>query len=185
MTEEVLSFAKDAMSKSLDSLKKEYLTIRTGKINITVLDGIMVPYHEAMMPLNQVASVLVVDATTISINPWEKQILRDVESALLEANLGVTPTNDGEVIKLFFPPMNKEQREVGVKQAKTITEKFKVSVRNVRREANDKIKKLEKNKDITVDDSKKAQTDIQKMTDEFIAKFDEALKFKEKDIMTI
>jgi ribosome recycling factor len=138
-----------------------------------------------MTALTQVGSVIATDATTISITPWEKNLLSTIEKAIQEANIGVNPNNDGNFIKLFFPPMTSEQRQQIVKQAKGMVEHAKVSVRNVRKDANDRIKKLEKDKEISEDDSKKAQEQIQKFTDEYIAKVDETFKAKEADILKV
>jgi ribosome recycling factor len=125
------------------------------------------------------------DATTISITPWEKNLLSDIERAIQEANIGVNPNNDGDFIKLFFPPMTSEQRQEIVKQAKAMAENARVAVRNVRKDANNKIKKLEKEKEISEDESKKAQDDIQKITDDHVAKIDELFKVKEADILKV
>jgi ribosome recycling factor len=161
------------------------LCIRTGKVNTNILDGIKIDYYGTPTDLNQVGSVLATDATTISINPWEKNLLSDIERAIQNANIGVNPNNDGEVIKLFFPPMTVEQRKETAKQAKTMTDNAKVAIRNVRKHSNDKIKALLKDKEITEDESKKAQDEVQKITDSFVAKADETLKAKENEILTV
>ncbi len=185
MIEEILSEAREHMQKSIDAMKKEFLTLRTGKVTTAVVDHIKVDYYGNPTPLNQVASVTSLDATTIAINPWEKNLLPEIEKAIQQANIGVNPNNDGDFIKLFFPPMTSEQRAEIVKQAKAMAEKAKVAVRNVRKDANNKIKRLEKNKEISEDESKKAQDDVQKLTDEHVAKIDEALKSKEADILRV
>jgi ribosome recycling factor len=138
-----------------------------------------------MTALTQVGNVIATDATTISITPWEKSLLGAIEKAIQEANIGVNPNNDGDFIKLFFPPMTSEQRTEIVKQAKGMVEHAKVSVRNVRKDGNDQIKKLEKDKEISEDESKKAQDQIQKITDEHVAKIDETFKTKEADILKV
>ena len=138
-----------------------------------------------MTALTQVGNVIATDATTSSITPWEKSLLGAIEKAIQEANIGVNPNNDGDFIKLFFPPMTSEQRTEIVKQAKGMVEHAKVSVRNVRKDGNDQIKKLEKEKEISEDESKKAQDQVQKITDEHIAKIDEAFKTKEADILKV
>jgi ribosome recycling factor len=173
------------MEKSIDALKKDYKSLRTGKVNTNILDGIKIDYYGTPTDLNQVGSVLATDATTISINPWEKNLLSDIERAIQNANIGVNPNNDGEVIKLFFPPMTVEQRKETAKQAKTMTDNAKVAIRNVRKHSNDKIKALLKDKEITEDESKKAQDEVQKITDSFVAKADETLKAKENEILTV
>jgi len=185
MLEEIFAEANDHMDKSIEAMRKEFLTLRTGKVSTAVVDHIKVEYYGTPTPLNQVASVTALDATTIAINPWEKNLLGDIEKAIQQANIGVNPNNDGDFIKLFFPPMTTEQRQEIVKQAKAMAEKAKVAVRNVRKDANNKIKRLEKDKEISEDEAKKAHDKIQKLTDEHIAKIDEALKKKEEDILRV
>ena len=185
MVEDILNEARDHMQKSIEAMKKEFLTLRTGKVTTSVVDHVKVDYYGTPTPINQVASVTSLDATTIAISPWEKSLLSDIEKAIQQANIGVNPNNDGDFIKLFFPPMTSEQRQEIVKQAKAMAEKAKVAVRNVRKDANNKIKRLEKEKEISEDESKKAQDDVQKLTDEHVAKIDEALKSKEADILKV
>jgi len=185
MVEEIFEEARDHMQKSIEVMKKDFLTLRTGKVTTAIVDNIKVEYYGNPTPLNQVASVTALDATTIAINPWEKGMLGEIEKAIQQANIGVNPNNDGDFIKLFFPPMTTEQREEIAKQAKAMAEKAKVAVRNVRKEANNKIKRLEKEKEISEDEAKKALDTIQKITDEHIAKIDEALKAKEADIKRV
>ena len=185
MLNEIYEQTKENMQKSIDALKRDFATLRTGKVTTGIVDNIKVDYYGTMTALNQVGNVIATDATTISITPWEKSLLPAIEKAIQEANIGVNPNNDGDFIKLFFPPMTSEQRQEIVKQAKGMVEHAKVSVRNVRKDANDKIKKLEKDKEISEDDSKKAQDQIQKFTDEYIAKVDETFKAKEADILKV
>lgn len=185
MLEEIYAETKEHMEKSIEALKKDYKTLRTGKVSTAILDGIKVDYYGTPTDLNQVGSVLASDATTIVVNPWEKNLLDDVEKAIQNANIGVNPNNDGEVIKLFFPPMTVEQRGESAKQAKTMTDNAKVAIRNIRKHSNDKVKNLHKDKEITDDENKKAQDEIQKITDSFVAKADETLKAKEKEILTV
>jgi ribosome recycling factor len=185
MLEEIFEEAKDHMAKSLEAMKRDFATLRTGKVTTQIVDGIKVDYYGTPTPLNQVGSVVVQDATTIAINPWEKSMLPAIEKAIQEANIGVNPNNDGDFIKLFFPPMTVEQRQEIVKQAKQMAEKAKVAIRNVRKEANNKIKRLEHDKEISEDEMKWALEQVQKLTDEFIAKVDESLKAKEADILRV
>jgi len=185
MLEEIYSETANHMAKSIDVMKKEFLTLRTGKVTTSVIDHIKVDYYGTPTALNQVASVTSLDATTIGISPWEKTLLPDIEKAIQQANIGVNPNNDGNFIKLFFPPMTSEQRQEIVKQAKSMAEKAKVAVRNVRKDSNNKIKRLEKDKEINEDESKKAHDKIQKLTDEYVAKIDQALKSKETDILKV
>jgi ribosome recycling factor len=176
---------KDKMNKSIDALKKDFTTLRSGKVGINILDNIKVDYYGSMMPLNQVGSVVTTDATTIAITPYEKSLMKDIEKAIQEANIGVNPNNDGSSIKLFFPPMTQDQRKESAKQAKSMTEKAKVAIRNIRKDSNNDIKKLEKDKEITQDDSKKAHDEVQKFTDEFVKLADEALKSKENELLKV
>jgi len=185
MLNEIYDNTKEHMDKSLEALKRDFATLRTGKVTTTIVDNIKVDYYGTPTPLNQVGSVIATDATTISITPWEKSLLNDIEKAIQEANIGVNPNNDGDFIKLFFPPMTSEQRQEIVKQAKGMAENAKVAIRNVRKDSNNKIKKLEKDKEITQDESKSAQDNIQKITDKHIAQIDSILKDKEAEILKV
>jgi len=185
MLNEIFEHTKENMQKSIEALKRDFSSLRTGKVTTGIVDNIKVDYYGTMTALNQVGSVIATDATTISITPWEKTLLPVIEKAIQEANIGVNPNNDGSFIKLFFPPMTSEQRQDIVKQAKGMVEHAKIAVRNVRKDGNDKIKKLEKDKELSEDESKKAQEQIQKITDEFIAKVDETFKTKEADILKV
>jgi len=173
------------MEKSVAHMKHSFKTLRTGKVLVSVLDSVKIDYYGTPTPLDQVGSVIATDATTIVVNPWEKPLLADIESAISKANIGVNPNNDGDKIMLNFPPMTVEQRQESVKKLKGLGEDAKVSVRNDRKKANDGIKKLEKDKEITTDESKAAQDSIQKMTDKFIADMDATLKDKEQEILKV
>ena len=185
MLNEIYNQTKTSMTKTIDSLKRDFSTLRSGKVSISILDSIRVDYYGTPTPLNQVGSVIATDATTIVVTPWEKTLLKEIEKSIQEANIGVNPNNDGEVIKLFFPPMTQEQRKEVAKEAKAMGEKAKVGIRNVRQDSNNAIKKLEKDKEITEDISKKGQDEIQKYTDEFVKKIDEMVKTKEEEVMKI
>ena len=185
MLNDIYDTCETKMKSSIEHMQKEFKTLRTGKVTTAVLDNIKIDYYGTPTPLDQVGSVLATDATTIVINPWEKNLLGDIEAAINAANIGVNPNNDGEQIKLFFPAMTVEQRQESVKQMKGMGENAKVSVRNDRRDANDKIKKLEKDKEITQDESKSAQENIQKITDKYIANIDSILKEKEQEILKV
>ena len=185
MLTEIYTQTKEQMGKSIDALKRDFSTLRTGKVNTNIVDGIKVDYYGTPTALNQVGSVVVTDATTIAITPWEKNLLATIEKAIREANIGVNPNNDGNFIKLFFPAMTSEQRQGIVKQAKGMAEKAKVAVRNIRKDGNDKIKKLEKDKDISEDDSKRGQDEIQKITDASVADIETTLASKEVDILKV
>jgi len=185
MLEEIYQEAKTSMEKSLEALKRDYGTLRTGKVHTSILDNITVDYYGTQTALSQVATVLAPDATTINISPWEKNLVGEIEKAIQEANIGVNPNNNGESVQLFFPPMTQDQRKESVKGAKTMTDNAKVAIRNIRQKANNEIKKLEKDKEITQDDSKAAQDEVQKITDSYVAKADEMFKAKDQEIMTI
>lgn len=182
---EIYTQQQEHIEKSLEALKRDFLTIRTGKVSTSILDNIKVSYYGNLTPLNQVATVLTSDATTITVAPWEKNILKDIDRAISEANIGVNPNNDGEAIKLFFPPMTTQQREENAKHAKAMGDKAKIAIRNIRKDANDRVKKLEKDKEITEDESKKAQDEIQKITDAGVAKIDTLVKDKEIEVLKI
>lgn len=185
MLNEIYAETKEKMDNAIDALKRDYKTLRTGKVNTAVLDGVKIDYYGTPTELNQVGSVLAPDATTIVINPWEKNLLGLIEKAIQNANIGVNPNNDGEVIKLFFPPMTVEQRNESAKQAKGMTDNAKVAIRNVRKHANDKVKNLHKDKEITDDENKRAQDEIQKITDSYVVKADDTFKAKESEILKV
>ncbi|WP_457743175.1 ribosome recycling factor [Sulfurimonas sp.] len=185
MLNEIFNECEERMQGSIEHMQRDFKTLRTGKVTTSVLDNVKIDYYGTPTPLEQIGSVIAADATTIVVNPWEKNLLADVESAISKANVGATPNNDGDQIKLFFPPMTVEQRQESAKQMKTMGENAKVSIRNDRRDANDKIKKLEKEKEITQDESKSAQDNIQKITDKFISNTDSILKAKEAEILKV
>jgi ribosome recycling factor len=185
MLNEIYSECETKMQGSIEHMQREFKTLRTGKITTSVLDNVKIDYYGTPTPLDQVGSVIASDATTIVVNPWEKNLLADIESAILKGNVGATPNNDGDLIKLFFPAMTVEQRQESVKQMKGMGENAKVSIRNDRKHSNDQIKKLEKDKEITTDESKSAQDTIQKITDKYSAKIDQILKDKEAEILKV
>ncbi len=176
---------KENINKAIEVLKKEFLTLRSGKVSTSIVDNVRIDYYGTPTPLNQVGSVLATDATTITISPWEKNLLPEIEKAIQEANIGVNPNNDGEVIKLFFPPMTVEQRQESAKGAKAMGEKAKISIRNARKDANNKVKALEKDKEIPEDESKRAHDIIQKNTDEAVANIDNLVKDKEIELLKV
>ena len=185
MLEELYAQTKEHMDKAIDALKRDYKSLRTGKVSTNILDGIKVDYYGTPTDLSQVGSVLATDATTITISPWEKNLLGPIEKAIQTANIGVNPNNDGVIIKLFFPPMTVEQRQETAKQAKGMTDNAKVAIRNIRQNSNTKIKNFLKDKAITEDESKKAQDEIQKITDSYVSKADDTFKAKEAEILKV
>jgi len=177
--------AKGRMDKTIETLRSELAKVRTGKATTVLLDSIRVDYYGNMVPLNQVGNVSVLDAHTLSITPWEKQMVQIIDKAILEANLGLNPISDGTNLKIPIPPLNEERRKELVKLVKKFGEEAKVAIRNVRRDANDHLKKEQKDKKITEDQLRDAEIETQKLTDEHIKLIDEILKHKEKEIMEV
>ena len=182
---EIQNKLQQQMDKTIEALKHEFSTIRAGRANAQMLDKIRVEYYGTPTPINQVGSISVPEPRTLMINPWDKSAMKDIETAIRNSDLGLNPTNDGEVIRLNVPALTEERRKELCKQAKKASEDFKVRIRNERRDANDKLKKLEKEGEITEDDLKKAQDNVQKMTDKYIKEIDTLLDIKEKDIMAV
>jgi ribosome recycling factor len=185
--EELIKTLRANLEKTAESLKKEFQRVRTGRANLALLDPVRVEYYGAKLPLNQVAVVSLseTDPRLIMVKPWEKSMLAEIEKAIHIADLGLTPQNDGEKIRLSLPPLSEERRRELVKQCHKMAEGAKVAVRNHRRDANEAVKKMEKNKELTEDERKKALDRIQKETDAAIARVDQILAEKEKEIMTI
>lgn len=176
---------KDKMNKSIDSLAGEYTTIRAGRANPHVLDKIMVEYYGTPTNLQQVANISVSEARTIVIQPWEASLIKDIEKAILVSDLGLTPNNDGKVIRLTFPELTEDRRKELVKDVKKKGEAAKVAIRNIRRDANDAFKKQNKAKEITDDDFESIEADVQKITDKYIAEIDKAVDVKSKELLTV
>ena len=173
------------MQKSIDSLEKDFSRLRTGRASTTLVDNIRVEYYGTPTPLNQVASVSIPDSRTISISPWDRNAFSNIEKAIMKSDLGLTPINDGRAIRINIPPLTEERRKDLVKMAKKYTEEAKVAIRNVRRDVNEALKKMQTAKEISEDDLHKAQDEVQKATDSFVKKADAALAEKEKEIMEI
>ncbi len=180
----VYDMAKESMEKSIEHLDNELMRIRAGKANVHILDGVMVDYYGTPTPLNQVSNVSTPDAKTIMIQPWEKSMIDTIEKALMVSNVGITPGNNGEVIRLIVPQLTEERRRDLVKQVKNEGENARVSVRNARREANDEYKNMQKD-GLSEDETKTAEDNIQKLTDEFTEKVEKIVEAKDQDIMTI
>ncbi len=185
MIDDVMMETEEKMQKAVDSLLYEFAKIRTGRANPKMLDSVYVDYYGAKTPLNQLASIQTPEANQLLIKPFDKGITKDVEKEILASNLGVTPQNEGEQIRIVLPTLNEERRKTLTRQAKKTAEEARVKVRNARREANDKIKKLEKAGDLTEDDAAGYQEDVQELTDTYIAKIDAELKKKEEDLMSV
>lgn len=173
------------MTKTIDALKHEYTTIRAGRANAQMLDKVRVDYYGSLTPINQMAAISVPEPRTLMINPWDKSSMAEIEKAIRNSDLGLNPTNDGQVIRISVPALTEERRKELAKQASKVAEEFKVRLRNERRDANDKLKKMEKEGEITEDDLKKSQDEVQKITDKFIKEVDSLLKAKEQDIMAV
>lgn len=173
------------MAKTLDSVQSAFNTIRTGRASPSILDRVMVSYYGAETPLNQLASISVSGTSSILVEPFDKSAMGDIERALLESDIGITPSNDGSVIRLAVPPLTEERRKELVKQAKGMAEEGRVALRNIRRDAVDEVKKMEKKKELGKDESKSLQSDIQKLTDKKVKDIDNLFKKKEADIMKV
>ncbi len=179
-----LEEAKEHMNKAVDHVEYELTKIRAGKASPQMLDGIVVDYYGNPTPLTQVANVNTPDARTIVVQPWEKNMIPVIEKAITDANLGINPQNDGSVIRLNIPPLTEERRKDLVKKVKAEGEAGKVAVRNIRKDVNEKIKKLQK-EGVSEDEVKVGEAEVQKLTDSFILKIDKHIEVKEKDIMTV
>lgn len=185
MTQQVLNQAQEKMTKSINAFSRELASIRAGVANASLLDRITVDYYGSPTPINQMAGISVPEARLLVIRPYDKSILGEIEKAIMRSDIGITPTNDGNVIRLAVPALTEERRKELVKQVKKESEEAKVAVRNVRRDANDDLKKLEKNGEITEDELRGFNDDIQKLTDNSIVKIEELVKEKEKEILTV
>ncbi len=185
MQNEYVQDADHRMEKSVEAFKHEISKVRTGKATTALLDGIKVDYYGTMTPINQVGNVSVLDAHTLSITPWDKSMVDKVDKAILQAELGLNPQSDGTNLRIPIPPLTEERRKDLVKLVKKFAEDAKIAVRNVRRDANDHLKRQEKNKEISEDMMHDFEDEVQKLTDKYIKKIDEILAEKEKDIMEI
>ncbi|AFY36762.1 ribosome recycling factor [[Leptolyngbya] sp. PCC 7376] len=180
-----LNELRDNMKKTIDATQRSFNSLRTGRASAALLDRITVEYYGADTPLKSLASITTPDSSTIMIQPFDKGSVSDIERAISMSDLGLTPNNDGTIVRLNIPPLTKERRKELVKTASKLAEEGKVAIRNIRRDAIDDVRKQEKNSDISEDESRDLQDDVQKITDEFTSKIDELLKVKEKDIMTV
>jgi ribosome recycling factor len=173
----------DRMGKTITALENELKRIRTGRASLSLLDAIRVDYYGTVTPLDQMATLAVPESRLITIQPWDASVLKDIEKAILKSDLGLTPSNDGKIIRLAIPPLTEERRKELVKVVHKMCEEHKVAARNIRRDSNDLLKSLKKDGDISEDDAFKAQDETQKITDQFINKIDEVYKEKEKEIL--
>ena len=180
----ILEEGKDSMTKAIDHLEAELVKIRAGKANPTMLDGIIVDYYGNPTPINQVGNISAMDARTISIQPWEKNMLQPIERAIIAANIGINPQNDGNIIRLFLPPLTEERRKDLTKTARSLGEDAKIAIRNLRKESMEAIKGLKKH-GLPEDEAKDGETKIQTLTDANVTKVDKHIEQKEKEIMTV
>jgi len=177
--------AKSKMEKSMEALRKDLGRIRTGRASLTLLDGIRVNYYGVPTPLSQVASLSVPESRVISIQPWDAKIIGEIEKAIQKSDLGLTPLSDGKIVRINIPPLTEERRKELVKVIKRMEEECKVALRNLRRDANEQLKKAKKDKELSEDDQFKYQDEVQKLMDKFIEKSEEVVKTKEKEILEV
>lgn len=183
--DERLTQYEEKMKKSLSNLEEEFATIRAGRANPHILDKITVDYYGTMSTLQQVANVTVPEARIIQIQPWEASLIKDIEKAIMCSDIGITPSNDGKIIRLVFPELTEERRKELVKDVKKRGENTKVAVRNIRRDANDALKKLSKSSDVSEDEIKQLEDSVQKMTDTYVGNVDKEVEAKSKEILTV
>lgn len=185
MLNDIYSDAQDRMQKALETLERDYKRLRTGRASVSLVDGIRVEYYGTLTPLNQLATLTIPDPRTIMIQPWDNSIIGDIEKAILKSELGLTPMNDGKVIRINVPALTAERRRELVKLVKKMAEECKVAVRNIRRDANEMIKELKKEKQISEDELFRGQEETQKITDDFIKSIDALYASKEKEVLEI
>lgn len=185
MQGEVRKQLVDRMDKAIESLKKDIAGIRTGRASLGIFEGITVDYYGTPTPINQVATMSVPESRLITIQPWDLKMIAEIEKAILKSDLGLNPSNDGKIIRIAIPPLTEERRKQIIKQVHKRVEEAKIAVRNIRRDSNDEVKKLEKEKKMSEDDAKKTLEEIQKLTDLYIKRTDEINSHKEKELMEV
>ncbi|MBI5073674.1 MAG: ribosome recycling factor [Nitrospirae bacterium] len=185
MIQELRKKTNERMQASIEALKKKFASVRTGRASLSLLDGLTVDYYGTPTPLQQVASLSLPDSRQIAIQPWEQKIIPEIEKAIMKSDLGLTPMNDGKLIRINIPALTEERRKQLVKVVRKEAEDSKVAVRNIRRDVNEELKKLEKEKHVSEDEIKKEHDEVQKITDSFVKKVDELLEHKEKEIMEV
>lgn len=183
MLSETYEETRDRMAKSIESLQKEMKRVRTGRASLSLLDGVRVDYYGTLTPLNQMASLSVPESRLMVIQPWDVSVIKAIEKGILKSDLGLTPSSDGKLVRIAIPPLTEERRKELVKVVNKICEDYKVAVRNIRRDANEMVKELKKEGEISEDEAFKAQDEIQKITDEYVGKVDEVYAAKEKEIL--
>ena len=182
---QLFNTAEEKMNKTVAALEKEYGSIRAGRANPAILDRVTVDYYGTPTPIIQMAAVSVPEARMLQIQPWDTSTLKEIEKAILASDIGITPANDGKIIRISFPPLTEERRKELVKDINKMAEDSKVAIRSIRRDVIDKLKVMKKNNEITEDDVKKGETDAQKLTDKFVKKLDEVAAAKEKEVMSL
>ena len=182
---QLFNTAEEKMNKTVAALEKEYGSIRAGRANPAILDRVTVDYYGTPTPIIQMAAVSVPEARMLQIQPWDASTLKEIEKAILATEIGITPANDGKIIRISFPPLTEERRKELVKDINKMAEDSKVAIRSIRRDVIDKLKVMKKNNEITEDDVKKGETDAQKLTDKFVKKLDEVAAAKEKEVMSL
>jgi ribosome recycling factor len=185
MIEDIYNDTKDKMNKSIEALKTELAKIRTGRASLSMFDGIKADYYGAATPINQIASIAVPESRLVTIQPWDAAAIKEIERAVLKSDLGLTPSNDGKIIRLAIPPLTEQRRKEIVKTVNKVCENYKVAIRNIRRDANDLLRKLKKEGEIAEDQAFKSQDDVQKITDDYIKKIDAVYKEKEAEVLEI
>lgn len=185
MQEETRKKTSERMTGAVDSLRKDFASIRTGRASLGLVEGIVVDYYGTLTPLPQLASLSIPESRQIAIQPWEQRLIPEIEKAIMKSDLGLTPMNDGRIIRINIPILTEERRKQLVKVVRKRAEEAKVAVRNIRRDANDELKKFEKEKHLSEDEVKREQEEVQKITDSFVQKVDEILEHKEKEIMEV
>lgn len=183
MIESIYEETRDRMGKTISALENELKRVRTGRASLSLLDGIRVDYYGTQTPLSQMASLSVPESRLIAIQPWDVSVIKDIEKAIMKSDLGLTPSNDGKIVRISIPPLTEDRRKELVKVVNKICEEHRVAVRNIRRDSNENLKGLKKDGDISEDDAFKAQDQVQKITDDFIKKVDDIYKEKEKEIL--
>jgi ribosome recycling factor len=185
MLEDIYKETRDRMPKSVKALEKEMQRVRTGRATTNMLDGVKVDYYGTLTPLNQMASVAIPESRMITIQPWDISAIKEVEKGILKANLGLTPSSDGKIIRINIPPLTEDRRKEIAKAVNNTCEDFKVAVRNIRRDSNDTLKALQKDADISEDENFRAQKEVQEITDDFIKKIEAVFAAKEKEILEL
>jgi ribosome recycling factor len=183
MLDEIYEDTRESMGKTITSLENELKRVRTGRANLSLLDGIRVDYYGTPTPINQMASLSVPESRLITIQPWDVSVIKEIEKALLKSDLGLTPSNDGKIIRIAIPPLTEERRKQLAKSVHKTCEDHKIAIRNLRRDANEMLKTLKKDGEISEDDAFKGQDQVQKITDDFVSQIDDIYKEKEKEIL--